>query len=149
MSVIWCWPSWAPPITWYDLGLSASIFVIMWIEFSKEEHVFIITLAVVWRMALGGGMETRRPRKIPWHSPGWCCSDYGSDSGNENKSGFEILLLIEPIGLLMMGMRKRKIKETLGLDLHNWMGGGTICWGVSVCACMCIHTHALFYEKIT
>lgn len=37
-----------------------------------------------------------------------CCSDQGSDRGDENESGFEILLLIEPIGLVDDGDEKNK-----------------------------------------
>ena len=49
-------------------------------------------------------------------------------TGEENESGFEILLLTDPVELNDdAGSEKtREIKETLGLDSRSWMGGGAI-----------------------
>ena len=65
VGVTWAGPTEPSPCPDHNLGLSASIFGTMWRGFSKEEHVLNITLAVVWKLALGGGMETRRPNKSP------------------------------------------------------------------------------------
>lgn len=82
-------------------------------------------------MALGGGTETRRPRN----------SDYGSDSGDENESGFEILLLIEPIGFVDDGDEEKKDQGDSGFGFAQLNGRGNhLLRGECVCVRMCIHT---------
>lgn len=84
-------------------------------------------------------METRRPRN----------SDYGSDSGNENESGFEIFLLIEPIGFVDDGDEEKKDQGDSGFGFAQLDGR----WNHLLrgeCVCAHVHTHTcIFYEKIT
>ena len=114
-------------------------------EFSRKKNVFNITCAVIRGMASGGGVETRKPIKRLVGGEIVVAYPRAVTQGGKDESGFEIVLLTEPIGL-DDGGEEKKDKETLGLDLHKWIRGGAS-EGVYVCVCASTRTHTFFFVR--